>query len=255
MSHVLLSVTGKIATITLNRPERYNALTHEMWRDIGGLFTHLADNREIRVVLLTGAGNNFCAGADLDEVALGQLEAGKRESYLEAVEECCANISALGKPVIAVLNGYCLGGGVLLALACDFRFADEKLRFGIPAAKISVVYSVQGTRMLAALVGLAEAKRILYSGARFDAGKGAAIGFIDEIADDPLTRAFGYAQELVQSAPLTIAGAKYILNGSALDSFDPRRAQRHIEEAYRSRDHREGLAAAALKRPPKFQGM
>lgn len=254
MTHVLVTVAGSIATITLNRPERYNAVTFEMWRSLGCIFAKLKDDRDIRVIILTGAGNNFCAGADLNEFASRGSDASKPSGYAEAVDDCCASITNIGKPVIAVVNGYCLGGGVLLAMACDFRFANEMLIFGIPAAKISVVYPVQSTRMLAALVGLTEAKRILYSGARFGAAKGVAAGFIDEVSADPLTRARCYARELAASAPMTVAGAKYILNGSALGHFNPDRAQQYIEEAFRSKDHKEGLDAFALRRLPIFHG-
>ncbi len=139
-------------------------------------------------------------------------------------------------------------------MSCDFRFVHETAIFGIPAARLSIVYGVSGTRKLLALVGLAEAKRIMFTGDRFDGAKALAIGFADHVSTDPVAEARDYAAKLAASAPLTIAGSKYILNGTALGTFDPEVAERLIDAASSSRDYQEGRAAFADKRPPRFTG-
>lgn len=254
MSDILCEVDDGLAVVTLNRPSSRNSMTLAMWRGIGDIFRDLDGNRAVRAVVLTGAGEDFSAGADIGEFASIRDNKAQSAAYEVAVDDGCGAIAATAKPVIAACRGYCLGGGAHLAMSCDFRFAAPSAIFGIPAAKLSIVYGVAGTRKLLALVGLAEAKRIMFSGDRFDAAKARAIGFVDELADDPLAAARAYAAKLGGSAPLTIAGAKYILNGTALGTFEPAEAQRLIDAASASRDYAEGRAAFAEKRPPRFTG-
>jgi len=254
MSDVLCTLQDGIATVTLNRPGQRNSVTYAMWREIGDVFEQLDRDRTVRAIILTGAGEDFSAGADIGEFASARDGREQSTVYEEAVDYGCAAITDCRKPVIAVTRGYCLGGGAHLAMSCDFRFAHSKAVFGIPAARLSIVYGVQGTRKLAALVGLTEAKRILYSAERFDAGKALAIGFVDEVAEDPMAAALAYAGKLLPAAPLTIAGAKYILNGTALGTFEESEANRRIDAASASNDYREGRAAFAVRRPPRFTG-
>lgn len=254
MADIVFSLDDGIATVTLNRPALRNSVTYTMWREIGDVFVRLDQDRSVRSIVLTGAGDDFSAGADIAEFASTREGKAQSVAYEEAVDYGCAAIAHAGKPVIAALGGYCLGGGAHLAMSCDFRFAQPKAIFGIPAAKLSIVYGVQATRKLAALVGLTRAKHILYSGERFDAVRALEIGFVDRIADDPLAAARDYAAGLAAGAPLTIAGAKYILNGSSFASFDPAEADRLIDLASASSDYVEGRAAFAEKRPPRFTG-
>lgn len=254
MSDILSAIEGGVATVTLNRPAQRNSVTYAMWREIGDIFTKLDRDCSVRSVIFTGAGSDFSAGADIGEFASTRDDKAQSVAYEEAVDYGCAAIAHIGKPVIAVTSGYCLGGGAHLAMSCDFRFAHDKAIFGIPAARLSIIYGVQATRKLAALVGLTEAKRILYSAERFDAAKALSIGFVDDVSSDPMTAALDYARKLADSAPLTIAGAKYILNGSVLGTFDEAEANRRIDFASASSDYREGRAAFAEKRAPQFSG-
>lgn len=254
MSDILCAVEGGIATVTLNRPAQRNSVTYAMWREIGDVFTELDRDRSVRSIILTGTGADFSAGADIGEFASARDDKSQSVRYEEAVDYCCAAIVDTGKPVMAVAAGYCLGGGAHLAMSCDFRFAHDTAIFGIPAARLSIIYGVQATFKLAALVGLSEAKRILYSAERFDAAKALAIGFVDDVSGDPMLAALGYARRLADNAPLTIAGAKYILNGSALGTFEEAEASRRIDAASASSDYREGRAAFAEKRTPRFTG-
>lgn len=254
MSEILCTIKDGIATVTLNRQAQRNSVTYAMWREIGEVFLCLDRDRSVRSIIFTGAGEDFSAGADIGEFAATRDDHAQSVAYEEAVDFGCAAIANVGKPVIAVAKGYCLGGGAHLAMSCDFRFAHEKAIFGIPAARLSIVYGVQATRKLSALVGFTEAKRILYSGERFDARKALSIGFVDDVSSDPLEAARHYANTLAASAPLSIAGAKYILNGAALGTFDAAEADRRIDHASASADYREGRAAFAEKRAPRFTG-
>ena len=254
MTDILCAIDDGVATVSLNRPAQRNSVTYAMWREIGDVFTELDLDRSVRSIILTGAGTDFSAGADIGEFASTRDDKAQSAGYEEAVDYGCAAIANAGKPVMAVVSGYCLGGGAHLAMSCDFRFAHDRAIFGIPAARLSIIYGVQATLKLAALVGLSEAKRILYSAERFDAAKALAIGFVDDVSGDPMTAALDYARRLADSAPLTIAGAKYILNGSALCTFDGAEAGRRIDAASASSDYREGRLAFAEKRKPRFTG-
>lgn len=254
MADIVSSFEDGVAMVTLNRPAQRNSVTYGMWREIGDVFTRLDRDRSVRSIILTGAGDDFSAGADIAEFSSTRDDKAQSVAYEEAVDYGCAAIAHAGKPVIAALRGYCLGGGAHLAMSCDFRFAHPKAIFGIPAAKLSIVYGVEATRKLAALVGVTEAKHILYSAERFDASRALEIGFADRIADDPLEAARDYAAKLAAGAPLTIAGAKYILNGTAFGSFDPAEADRLIDFASASSDYVEGRTAFAEKRLPRFIG-
>src|ERR1700761_2284218 len=190
-----------IVRVSLNRPSVRNAVTFAMWQELAKIFSGLARDPDVRAVVLTGSGNSFSVGADISE--FGKIRVDKQQSadYEVAVDACSNAIAGLGKPVVAAISGYCLGGGCHLALACDFRFADRTATVGIPAAKLSIVYGVRSTQRLLALVGIANAKRILYSADRFPAEQAASMGLIDEIHDDVVAAAEGYLQRLAANAP------------------------------------------------------
>lgn len=254
MNDIEISNTDGIAVVTINRPAQRNSVTFAMWRQLGEIFGVLSRDREVRAILLTGAGKDFSAGADIAEFATLRDDLAKAREYEVAVDYGCASITNAPKPVIAVNCGYTLGGGMHLAMSADFRFVHHDAQFGIPAARLSIIYGVEGTRKLHALVGLTNAKRILFSGARFDAETALRIGLADRICDDPMAEAVSYASTLSEAAPLTQAGAKYILNGVALGNFEGGAADDLIDAAAASRDYAEGRAAFAEKRAPKFEG-
>ena len=156
----------------------------------------------------------------------------------------------------SAVAGFCMGGGSGLALACDFRFAAASAVFGVPAARLSIVYGMRETQNLLALVGLANAKKILFSAERFDAAEAARIGFIDRIEEAPVEAARRFAAVLAGNAPLSIAGAKVILNGLAqgTGALDFAKAHELIERAMLSEDYREGQRAFLEKRAPVFKG-
>jgi enoyl-CoA hydratase/carnithine racemase len=256
MPDILVTARDHVGIVSLNRPEVRNAVTLNMWRELAHVFSDLACNGDIRAIVLTGSGADFCVGADISEFDTLRENRDQSAEYEIAVDNCSAAIANVSKPVIAAISGYCLGGGCHLALACDFRLADNSARLGIPSAKLSIVYGVKSVQRLLAIAGLVHAKRMLYSGERYDAERARAIGLVDEIGDNALSAAIGLAGTLAGNAPLSIAGAKFMLNHLSMGdgALDVAAAQRMIDLAADSEDFREGRRAFAEKRAPRFRG-
>jgi enoyl-CoA hydratase/carnithine racemase len=256
MPDILVTKRNSVAVVSLNRPQVRNAMTLGMWRELASIFSSMANDNSVRAVVLATSGKDFCVGADVTEFDLVRKDNEQCAAYEVSVDDCSTALADLPKPVIAAISGYCLGGGCHLALACDFRFVDYTAKFGIPAANLSIVYGVKSVKRLIALVGVANAKRILYSAERYDAARSQAMGLVDEICDDALSSAVAFADGLACKAPLSIAGAKYMLNGLASGdgALDVACAQRLIDQAADSDDFREGTRAFAEKRTPRFRG-
>jgi enoyl-CoA hydratase/carnithine racemase len=256
MPDILVTRQDGVAIVSLNRPAVRNAVTLGMWRELAMIYSRLADDDEVRAIVLAGSGADFSVGADISEFDTIRDNRDQSAAYEVSVDACSAALADVAKPVIAAISGYCLGGGCHLALACDFRFASQGARIGIPSAKLSIVYGVKSVQRLLALAGLANAKRLLYSGERFDAARAQAMGLVDEVCDDALAAALAFAKNLAANAPLSIAGAKFMLNGLAMGNgaLDVSAAERLIDQASDSEDFREGRRAFAEKRPPQFRG-
>jgi len=256
MPDILLTKRDSVAVVSLNRSEVRNAVTLNMWRELASIFSSLADDDDSRAVVLTGSGADFCVGADVSEFDRIRENRDQSAAYEVSVDACSAAIANLAKPVIAAISGYCLGGGCHLALACDFRFADHTAKLGIPSARLSIVYGVKSVQRLLAIVGIANAKRMLYSGERYDAARSRSMRLVDEICDDAIAAAAEYAGTLAGNAPLSIAGAKFMLNGLSMGDggLDLAAAQGMIDVAADSEDFREGRLALAEKRAPRFRG-
>ncbi|MBV8927026.1 MAG: enoyl-CoA hydratase/isomerase family protein [Bradyrhizobium sp.] len=256
MEEIRIERRDGIAHVILNRPSVKNAVTLAMWRELAAIFSRLANDRDVRGVVLKGAGKHFSVGADISEFEKIRDDRHQSAAYEVAVDNCSGAIAALGKPVVATISGYCLGGGCHLALACDFRFADRTATIGIPAAKLSIIYGVNSVQRLLALTGVSNAKRILYSADRYPAEQAVSMGLVDELHEDVGLAAEMFLGRLSDNAPLSIAGAKYMLNGLSTGpgALDLAAAQRLIDEASDSEDFREGRRAFAEKRPPRFRG-
>jgi enoyl-CoA hydratase/carnithine racemase len=256
MPDILLTRQGDVALVSLNRAAVRNAVTLGMWRELATIFSDLANDEQVRAIVLSGAGTDFSVGADISEFATVRANKDQAAAYEIAVDACSATIAGVAKPVIAAISGYCLGGACHLALACDFRFASHTTKIGVPSAKLSIVYGVKSVQRLLALAGIANAKRILYSGERYDAAQAHAMGLIDEICTDALAAATAFADSLACNAPLSIAGAKFMLNGLSMGegALDIAAAERMIDLASDSEDFKEGRRAFAEKRSPRFRG-
>jgi enoyl-CoA hydratase/carnithine racemase len=254
---ILVAVAAdRTATVTLNRPKKRNAVSLAMWRRLRDVFAELGERDEVRVVILTGAGGHFCAGADISEFSRVRSDPQSGRSYEAANEAAILALRDCRKPTIAAVSGYGVGGGCALALACDFRVGDTSTRMGIPAARLGIVYGELDCALLFRQVGLANAKRILYSGRHFAANDCTAIGLLDIVASGALAGAHALAAEIVESAPLSLAGSKLVLEALADGSVA---AHRHeisaiIDRAMISADYREGTRAFLEKRKPVFTG-
>jgi enoyl-CoA hydratase/carnithine racemase len=161
VSDISCTLDSRVATVTINRPHVRNAMTLAMWKEMAATFRELGGNRGVRAIILTGAGESFSVGADVSEFDAVRADAAASTTYELAVDSCSDAIAGIPQPVIAVISGYCLGGGCHLSMACDFRFAAPAASLGIPAANLSIVYGVRSTRRLLSLVGITNAKRIL----------------------------------------------------------------------------------------------
>jgi enoyl-CoA hydratase/carnithine racemase len=247
-----------VAVLVLDRPERRNAVTLAMWQGLPGVLERLAALPEVRALLLTGAGGTFSAGADIAELAEVYGTPDRADAYHAvnvAAEEALASFP---HPTIAVLHGYCVGGGCQLAVACDLRFAAEGARLGITPAKLGVVYPAVPTLRLAELVGPARAKYLLFSGELVTAERAERYGLVDEVLPDGelVSRAKEFARLLARRSPQSIGAAKAVLaaGGPAGDRLAEARAAVAPWErrSRRAPDVHEGLAAFLERREPRF---
>jgi enoyl-CoA hydratase/carnithine racemase len=248
---------GGVATVMLNRPGKRNAMSLAMWRRLGEIFADLGDREDVRVVILSGAGGHFCAGADISEFSTVRADAQSGRIYEAVNEASTLALRDCRKPTIAALSGYGMGGGCALALACDLRVGDATTRMGIPAARLGIVYGELDCALLYRQVGLANAKRVLYSGRSFEAKDCAAMGLLDIVAaDTALDGAHALAAEMADNAPLSLAGSKLVLEALAAGAAGDRHAEisAMIERAMNSADYREGTRAFLEKRKPAFTG-
>ena len=251
---LLLHRDGPVATLTINRPDRLNAVTFAMFSRLPALLAEAEAGGGVRVLVLRGAGRkSFSAGADISEFETARAtpeQAAVYDGAVLAAEEALATFPA---PTIAAIHGHCYGGGCALALACDLRFASSGARFAITPAKLGIVYPLRATKRLVNAVGPSRAKFILMSGMDIDAARAAAIGLVDEVDDDVDAAVSEFAELLATRSGVTQRAAKQtiarLLDGVTADD-DAQAALRDASLA--SPDYAEGVRAFLERRPPKF---
>ncbi len=256
---LLLDVADGIARVTFNNPAKRNALSVEMRSALPKAVQSLQDDPEVRVVILTGAGNEaFISGADISEFGERRTSVESRAEYDRGAADFGRAWLALDKPVIAQIRGFCLGGGLITALNADVRIASDDARFGIPAARLGLGYGFGGVDALARVVGSAWAAEILFSARRLIAQEALTAGLVSRVV--PGERLEGevtaLAHAIRDNAPLTVAACK-----AALREWQREPAKRdlagvaaRVEACFRSDDYREGQRAFAEKRRPRFGG-
>ncbi|MEV8427417.1 enoyl-CoA hydratase/isomerase family protein [Streptomyces chartreusis] len=239
---LLHEVTDSVATVVVHHPAKRNAMTAAMWRALPPLLDTLAADPAVRVLVLTGEGGTFCAGADISTLRGSPQEA---QELAVAAEEALA---AFPKPTLAAIQGHCVGGGSQLATACDLRFAEEGSLFGVTPAKLGIVYPASSTRRLVSLVGPAAAKYLLFSGELIDAARALRTGLVDEVLPEGELgkRVADFTRILASRSQLTQAAAKEFANGRT------DRDAHWTQQARASGDTAEGVAAFLERRQPRF---
>ncbi|MGA8740875.1 MAG: enoyl-CoA hydratase-related protein [Terracidiphilus sp.] len=248
---------GALAVVTLDRPKVLNALNAATFAELDSAFDELAADREVRVVLLTSAGDRaFAAGADIRELA--DADAGAGKAFSLRGQAVFRKIETLGKPVIACVRGFALGGGCELALACTLRIAAEDAKFGQPEVKLGVIPGYGGSQRLPRLVGRGAALKLLLTGAIIDAQEALRIGLVDELVRvaELMQRAEALAMEIAAQAPLAIAETLLVVDEGLdlpLDLALLREADR-FGHLCNTADKAEGTKAFLEKRPPVWKG-
>ena|SRR5437867_3040179 len=256
---LLVERARNIATVVFNRPHVRNAFNLTMWTALPGVVEGLNRDPTVRAIVFRGAGEEaFASGADISEFRENRKDRATAEAYGARTEAAYHAIEASPKPTVAMIYGYCMGGAVALAMACDLRFSAETGKFAIPAARLGIVYGLHSVKRLVSLVGPAAAKDILFSARTFDAAEALARGFVNRVLPigELAAYTYDYLAKVADNAPLSVRGAKFTVDAVVEDGGVARKAEvegLHVA-SFESEDYREGTAAFLEKRRPRFQG-
>lgn len=266
-----LTTSGTTATLRIDHPRRKNAMTAHMWGLLPRLLDPLAKDPAVRVVVLTGAGPDFCVGADITELTAGADDTaggagddgggavdvdavGERVLDDRLAEAAGEALAAFPKPTIAMVDGLCVGGGCLLATACDLRVGTPRTRMGVPAAKLGVVYPASSLRRIVALAGPSTAKRLLFTADLLGAEEALRTGLLDEIVPESelAHHVTGLATTVGDRSQVSVRAAKSLVDAIGAGELTPELVQGWDEEAVRSGDLHEGITAFLERRPARF---
>ena len=250
---------GHIGWLVIDHPERRNAIDLEMWRALPGVAEELDADEAVRVVVLRGAGEvAFVSGADISEFERTRSGAAKAADYEATTGRAFAALAGVAKPVVAMIHGFCVGGGMATALAADLRYAAADAVFAIPAARLGLGYHASGVEALVRLVGPATAKEVFFTARRYPADRARELGLVNEVfAKDELEeRVRGIAGEIARNAPLTLRSVKRVTQELERppEERDARAVREAIRRCFESEDYREGVRAFLEKRSPVFRG-
>jgi enoyl-CoA hydratase len=250
---------GGVGYLTFNNPERHNAVSLEMWEAASGILADFAADKAIRVVVLTGAGGKaFVSGADISKFESERSNKENIDRYNVAVDKANTAVYEFPKPTIAMIRGYCIGGGVGLALCCDMRICSDNSKFGVPAAKLGLGYGFTGIKKLVDVVGPSFAKEIFYTARQFTAPEALAMGLVNRMLPEAELEKYvkDYADTISGNAPMTVDAVKFIV-GEVVKPESKRNMQKCadlVAQCFASKDYIEGRKAFMEKRKPAFTG-
>ncbi len=247
---------GAIGWLTINQPERLNAVRYDMWQALPAAVAALEAEPGVRVIVIRGAGEKaFASGADIAEFERERFDAASNHIFTKAVSAATSSLVESPLPVIAMIHGYCIGGGMVIASACDIRIAASNAQFAVPAGKLGLGYELDNYRRLVGLVGPGLAMEFLATARRFTAAETQAAGFLNRVVEPGALAATiaDYAAMIATTAPLSLAAAK-LAGRAAIDPHLNADAQAAIDVCFDSSDYKEGRAAFSEKRAPRFRG-
>ncbi len=250
---------GAVGYLIFNNPERRNAVSLEMWEAAAVILEDFVKDEAVRVVVLMGAGGKaFVSGADISKFESERANEEAVARYNSTIERIYSTIYDYPKPTIAMIQGYCIGGGLALAICCDLRIASHDARFAIPAARLGLGYGYAGLKRLADVVGPSFAKEILYTARQFDAAEAVAMGMVNRVLPAAGLEAHvkDCAAMIAANAPLTVSAVKFIVNETVKDESvrDMAACAAMVKRCFDSKDYIEGRRAFMEKRKPVFTG-
>ncbi len=248
-----------VGRITFDNQAKRNALTYEMWQGLPVVLDDFASDDGVRVIVLAGAGGKaFSAGADISQFEKQRSSEDTIAVYDQAVAEATNALVGARKPLIARIDGFCIGGGLGVAMCCDLRIAAADSRFAIPAAKLGLGYKLNGLKYLIDVVGPSAAMEILFTARQFDAEEALAMGLVNRVVAPGEVEAFvdDYVRTIADNAPLTVLAAKTVVREAVKDpdKRDLELCQKVVDDCFSSEDYKEGRKAFMEKRKPDFKG-
>ena len=257
MNGIITYVENKVGYIKLDNPNKLNAVNIEMWKNIGLILNDFKNNSDIRCLVLRGAGSkSFSAGADISEFNNNRSNGEEVKRYDEASKNSMKLLQKFSKPTIAVIDGYCIGGGLAIALSCDLRLASEKSTFAIPAAKLGLAYDYAGVKRLRDIVGPSNAKYIFYTAEQLSSEEALRMRLIEkvfkkDVFEEEITKIINI---ICENAPLTIEAVKMSIDAEDNNEEEYNKCLQAEKDCFESKDYKEGRLAFAEKRKPNFEG-
>ncbi len=256
---LIVTKENGVGTILFNNQERRNALTFDMWEGLPVVLDDFMNDSNVRVIVVGGAGGKaFCAGADISQFEKNRSSEDSVTIYNDAVKIASDALATSAKPTIARIEGFCIGGGLGVALCCDIRIANDLSSFAVPAAKLGLGYRADGLKRLVDVVGPSMAKEIFYTARQFTAAEALAMGLINRMMPRSMLNAYvdDYASMIAGNAPMTIFAAKTVIDelGKPESLRDNDLCDQVVDDCFASNDYKEGRAAFMEKRKPNFQG-